>query len=222
MFLPIKAVSAASAGGNSVPTETYNSLTFVVDLPSSSAVFSDGTTQQLGILTNTPTMSASNAGASTTTLTDGPDAVDIISNQPFTVPVGQPQAVLVDFNAFESLALQSGSLVTNPVLYLAPTGNSGRINGTVVNADGQPVQNATVVATDANGNVGNTRLTDSNGAFEMSALSTGSYTLSVYNNYTNAAGQQFQAIGQSNGAAIVPGPQITITTGDNNAGSITD
>lgn len=216
--------ASAQIGSNSVPTQQYDRLTFVVDLASSRAVFSDGSTSALGFLTNTTTRSSAKAGASTSTIADGVNAVDIISNQPFTVPVGQPQSVRVDFNAFESLAMQSGTLVTNPALFLAPAASAGEIQGTVVNKFGSPVRNATVVAIDANGNVGNTTLTDSNGSFTMSTLSAGAYQLTVYNTYTNAAGQQYQASGQSNnGWTGVYGPTVTVTGGSTaSAGSIAD
>jgi|GEM_PF-1384705 len=214
--------TAAAAGTNNVPTQTYNGLTFVVDLASSQAVFTDGTTMPLGFLTNTTAHSS--AGSSTTTVADGPNAVDIVSNRSFTVPAGQPQAVRVDFNAFESLAMNAyGSLVTQPVLFLAPIGNDGDIQGTVVNKWGIPVRGATVVATDAYGNVGNTALTDANGNFDVTTLNTGPYKLTIYNYYTNAAGQQYQASGQSNnGWAGVYGPTVNVTGGTATAGNIAD
>lgn len=216
--------SSTQVGSNNVATQQYNQLTFVVDLASSKAVFTDGSSSALGFLTNTATRSTANAGASTTTIADGPNAVDIISNQAFTVPAGQPQSVRVDFNAFESLAMQSGTLVTNPVLFLATASSVGQIQGTVVNKFGSPVRNATVVATDSNGVVGNTTLTDSNGQFSMSTVNAATYRLTVYNIYTNAAGQQYQASGQSNnGWSGVYGPSITVTGGSTaSAGSIAD
>jgi len=216
--------AAAAAGSNNVPTQTYNGLTFVVDLASSQAVFSDGSTMPLGFLTNTTTQSTSGAGSSTTTVADGPNAVDVISNRSFTVPAGQPDAVRVDFNAFESLALNaSGGLVTQPVLFLAPTAGLSDIQGTVVNRWGAPVRGATVVASDASGNVGNTAQTDANGNFDVTTLGAGTYKLTIYNAYTNAAGQRYQASGQSNnGWSGIYGPTVNVTGGTANAGTIAD
>jgi hypothetical protein len=207
-----------------VATQTYTSSTFVVDIPSSVAVFTDGTTMPLGFLTNTATKSSSGAGSLTSTIADGPNAVDIVSNRSFTVPSGQAQAVRVDFNAFESLAMtSSGSLITQPALFLAPTNGLSDIQGTVVNKWGGPVRGATVVATDASGNVGNTTQTDSNGNFDITTLSAGSYKLTIYNYYTNAAGQQYQASGQSNnGWTGVYGPTVNVTGGTANAGYVAD
>jgi hypothetical protein len=215
--------SAATAGSNNVATTTYSSTTFVVDLASSQAVFTDGTSMPLGFLTNAATKSSSGAGALTSTVADGPNAVDIISNRSFTVPSGQSQAVRVDFNAFESLAMSNGSLITRPVLFLAPTSGESDIKGTVVNKWGSPVAGATVVAKDSNGNVGNTTQTDASGNFDVTTLNPGSYQLLIYNTYTNAAGQQYQASGQSNsGWTGVYGPTITTTGGTANAGNIAD
>jgi hypothetical protein len=178
----------------------------------------------LGFLTNTATKSSSGAGSLTSTIADGPNAVDIISNRSFTVPAGSPQNVRVDFNAFESLAMTAyGSLITQPVLLLAPTGASGDIQGTVVNKWGGPVSGATVVAKDSSGVVGNTTQTDANGNFDLTTLNTGSYKLTIYNSYTNAAGQQYQASGQSNnGWTGVYGPTVNVTGGTANAGYVAD
>jgi hypothetical protein len=215
--------NAAPVGSSNVATQTYTSSTFVVDIPSSVAVFTDGTTMPLGFLTNTATKSSAGAGSLTSTVADGPNAVDIISNHSFSVPSGSAQSVRVDFNAFESLAMPYGSLVTRPVLYLAPMTNDGDIQGTVVNKWGGPVSGATVVAKDANGNIGNTTQTDAHGNFDLTTLNTGSYNLTVYNYYTNAAGQQYQASGQSNsGWTGVYGPTVNVTGGTANAGNIAD
>lgn len=216
--------SADQVGTNNVATQTYNGVTFVVDLASSQAVFTDGTTMPLNFLMNTPTKSSAGAGSTTTTVADGPNAVDVISNQSFTVPSNQPQAVRVDFNAFESLAMTSSGLLTNPVLFLAPTGTMGQVQGSVANKFGSPVRGATVVATDSNGNVANTTQTDSSGNFSLSTLNQGTYKLTVYNYYTNAAGQQYQASGTSNnGWTGVYGPSVTVTAGGTaSAGTIAD
>lgn len=216
--------ASAQVGTSDVATQQYNQLTFVVDLASSKAVFTDGSTSPLGFLINTQTRSSARAGATTTTVADGPNAVDIVSNQAFTVPVGQPQSVRVDFNAFESLAMQSGALITNPALFLAPASSAGQIQGTVVSNYGSPVRNATVVAKDSNGVVANSALTDSNGNFSMSTVNAGTYRLSVYNYYTNAAGQQYQASGESDSERKTSyGPAVTVTGGSTaSAGSIAD
>jgi hypothetical protein len=215
--------NAATAGSNSVATQTYSGMTLVVDLASSQAVFTDGTTMPLGFLTNTATRSTSGAGSLTSTVADGPNAVDIISNRPFTVPAGQTQSVRVDFNAFESLAMSNGSLITQPVLFVASLANDGDIQGAVLNKFGNPVQGATIVATDANGVVGNTGQSDQNGNFDLTTLNPGTYKLTVYNYYTNAAGQQYQASGTSNnGWTGVYGPTVNVTGGTTNAGSIGD
>jgi hypothetical protein len=209
-------------GNNRVAKQKFDSLTLVVDMASSQAVFTDQTQMPLTFVTNTPTQSTSGAGVTTTTVPDGANAVDIVANQSFAVPQGQTQEIRADFNAFESLALQSQGLITNPVVFVAERPNSGFIEGTVVNASGTPVQNAAVVAVDANGNVRNTDMTDDKGKFTISTLNRGTYTLTVYNAYTNAAGQQYQASGQTSNATTVNGPTVFLKNGHTDKVTITD
>jgi len=214
--------AAQQIGDSKVAKQKYDSLTLVVDVPSSQAVFSDHTSMPLTFLTNTPTQSSAGAGATTTTVPDGANAVDIIAAQPFSVPEGQTQEIRADFNAFESLALQSQGLIANPVVFVAERPNSALINGTLVNANGDPVANATVVASDADGNVRNTDITDAKGNFTLSTLNRGSYTLTIYNAYTNAAGQQYQASGQTSTATVVQGPTLSLKNGHTKKITISD
>lgn len=219
--------SADSVTNSNVSSRHYDSLTFVLDVPTSQAVFTDGSSLPLTYMTNTYTRSSAGAGSSTSTVADGINAVDVTNTQGFDVPSDQPQAVRVDFNAFESLWLRYGTLYANPVLYVSPIGNSGQIAGTVVNSAGSPVGNATVVATDPYGNVKNTAVTGSDGTFNISTLTSGSYQLTIYNTYVNAAGHRYIASGESSSAwsssATVTGPNVNVTAGSTtNAGNLSD
>jgi hypothetical protein len=112
---------------------------------------------------------------------------------------GEKIGATLDFNVFQSANLENG------VVYLTPTVAAGigdpSIAGKVVNAAGNPVSSATIVATDAHGNVANTTLTDADGAFHVRGISAGGYTISVLNSSTTNAGVTVTASGNDPGAA---------------------
>jgi Carboxypeptidase regulatory-like domain/Domain of unknown function (DUF4382) len=129
---------------------------------------------------------------------------------------GDTIGATLDFNVFQSANLSNG------VVYVTPTIAGGigspTINGTVANAAGGPVANATVIATDNNGNVANTALTAADGSFHIRGINSGGYTVSVANTYTTNAGVTVTASDSDPGAApsayVVVGPnsQITLST----------
>ena len=142
------------------------------------------------------------------------EAVDV----PLTVSGGDGDSLdaTLDFNVFQSANLADG------VVYLTPTVAGGMgsptINGNVANAAGQPVSNATVIATDSRGNVANTTLTGADGSFHIRGINPGSYTVSVANTFTTNAGVTVTASGADAGAtpsaqAVVgPNTQLSIAT----------
>ena len=195
--------------------QTYQQVRFVVDIASSQAQFSRNDTRQLNFLTNTSTFSSVQAGANTATTADGPGAVDITVTQPFSVPKGNP-GVRVDFNAYESVTmLQDGSLTAVPALFVSPMSNIGSIGGSVLNAKGKPVQNATIVAVASDGSIGNTTFTDDKGRFRVGTLRSGTYRLMIYNQYTTASGQHVSANGSTSNAQVITGPTVTVTGSGN-------
>jgi hypothetical protein len=112
---------------------------------------------------------------------------------------GQTIGATLDFNVFESANLSDG------VVYLTPTVAGGvgspTINGNVANAAGQPVANATVIATDKNGVVANTTCTGADGSFHLRGINPGGYTISVANTFTTKAGVTVTASGADDGAS---------------------
>jgi hypothetical protein len=125
---------------------------------------------------------------------------------------GEAIGATLDFNVFQSANLSDG------VVYLTPTVAAGignpAIAGKVVNAAGAAVENATVVATDAQGNVANTTLTGADGAFHLRGISAGGYTVTVLNTFTTNAGVSVSASGNDSGAApstyVVVGPNSQV------------
>lgn len=214
---------ASVANSNNAQT-TYQQVRFVVDLSTSEVVFKGNDHVGLSFLTNTATFSSVHAGANTTTVTDGPGAVDITVTQPFSVPADGNPDVRVDFNLYESLAmLKNESVVALPALFVAPRANMGSISGTLQNVRGGAVTNATVVAVASDGSIGNTTCTDTNGNFTLGTLRSGTYRLVIYNQYTTAVGQQVNAAGASSSAQSVTGPAVTVTGGQTTTlGNIAD
>ena len=195
---------------SSVPRSDYQQLRLVVDLASSSAKFAYEKPQPVEFLTGVSSQSSAGAGVTTTTTSDGPGAVDIVVTQPFSIPQNRRQAVRVDFNAFESLALTgSGDLQAAPALFVAPLDDMGSITGRVVDASGNPISNATVVAVAQDGSIGNTDWTNGLGRFRIGTLRSGTYSLVVYNTYTTAAGRTVTASGGSS-SQTVAGPTVSV------------
>jgi hypothetical protein len=129
---------------------------------------------------------------------------------------GQTVGATLDFNVFESANLSGG------VVYLTPTVAGGvgspTISGNVANAAGQPVANATVIATGKNGTVANTTFTAADGSFHLRGINPGGYTISVANTFTTKAGVTVTGSGADDGAApsayavVGPDSQLTLAT----------
>lgn len=207
-----------------VTRSDYQQLRIVVDLASSSAKFRGQPRVPVDFLVNVGSASSAGAGATTLTTIDGPGAVDLLVTQPFSIPANHNQSVRVDFNVFESLAIDpSGALLARPSLFVAPMDDMGRIKGRVIDADGSPVSNATIVAVAPDGSIGNSDWTDGRGRFSIGTLHSGTYKLLVYNSYTTAAGRVVTASGQTNSLQSFEGPTITVSGGHAvSAGTIAD
>lgn len=127
---------------------------------------------------------------------------------------GQSVTATIDFNVFQSANLVGG------VVYLTPTIAAGfgaaAIHGTVANAAGAPVANATIVATAADGSIANVSVTGADGTFTVHGINPGGYTLSVLNSYTTAAGATVTAVGADAGAS----PTTYSVVGDHDSVSV--
>jgi hypothetical protein len=160
--------------------------------------------------------SRSSAGAgSGTTTTGNSTTITMTVGGAFMIGGNPAAAVMADFNAVESLNQNSqGQIVAQPTLFAVATANAGQVDGQVLNANGQPVTNAIVVALNGRGRVQNTVNTDANGNFDLHTINAGTYQLVIYNNYTTASGQNILASGAdaSQGASF-QGPTVTVTAG---------
>lgn len=196
--------------------QSYGSITFVVDIPSSQAVYSNGNTLPINFLVNATPMSSSGADGQMSTVADGPAAVDITSNLGFTAGA----SIRADFNAFESFGLRNGTIYANPVIYVSQTPLTS-ITGTLASRYGT-VQGATIVAY-SNGVARSVAYTAADGTFTLGTLAAGTYNLAVYNAYENAAGVVFYARGQSNNRGAFWGPTITVQQGQSaSVGTVAD
>lgn len=192
----------------------YDHIQFVVDTATSNVTDASGNTYPISF--QLAQASQSTAGAGNGSSTTGNSATVTMTVGGYFMPGGSPAAaILADFNAMESLNQNSsGQIVAQPALYAVATANAAEIQGQVLNANGQAVQNAVVVALNAHGHVANTTNTDVNGNFDLHAINAGSYQLVIYNNYTTASGQTITASGAdaSTGASF-QGPSLTAPAG---------
>jgi hypothetical protein len=106
---------------------------------------------------------------------------------------GDSISLLVDFNAEQSIRYVGGNYAVAPRLGGTTSAKAAVIVGTLVSASGAPVQGATAVVTDANGNVVGTSPSDQNGNFHVHAIAAGTYTVTIENAFTTDAGMQVVA-----------------------------
>ncbi len=213
----------SSIGIGQLYSGNYDHVQFVVDTATSNIV-ANGTTMPIQFQVGASTQSSAGAGKWTTTTGNSTTVTMTVGGQ-FMIGGNPAAAVMADFNALESLnQSSSGQIVAQPALFAVATANAGEVQGTIVNAAGQPVQNAVVVALNAQGHVANTINTDANGNYDLHAINAGTYQLVIYNNYTTASGQNIVASGAdaSQGASF-QGPSVTATVGQiTQAGTLND
>jgi hypothetical protein len=204
--------SPSSIGIGSVWSQSYTGVSFTIDQASSNLVDTNGNVHPL-YFRGSASQSSAGAG-STTTITKGTGNMTMAVTGNFTVDGNPAGAIQADFNAMESLNVDSnGNVYARPTLYAVPTALAGKADGTVVNQNGTPVVGAVVVLEDSSGNVQNTYATDSSGNFDLHSVTAGTYQIYVYNNYTTASGQALTAAGNTNSSASFAGPSVTIQAG---------
>lgn len=233
--------SGASVGQTDANNlQTFQQVRFVINTAASSVLYTGGLSAPLNFVTSNDS-SSSHAGKATSTTYLGAGRVAITQSGSFTIGSGASELVNADFNLMESLTPPSigsnrgdgnhgysgsqGSLglAVRPTMFVAANSDEGKITGTVLNDDGQPVSNAVVVAVGQGNQVGNTVATDASGNFLLHTLAAGSYRLDVYNQYTNSAGANFSSEGSSSDRSRVKGQTITVSPGQTtDAGTIRD
>lgn len=201
----------AAAGSGLVNPVAYDGIRLVVDTGLSNA---QTATQTYSLSFQTGSSQSSvGAGAQTSTAFESTNTVAMSVNQPISISTDQNNGIEMDFNAFETLANGGDSWLTaRPTLLAVGEADASRIQGNIVNAQGNPVTNATVVAVDAKGTVRNTVATDATGHYLLHTLPSGTYQLRVYNQYTTASGQQ-QDAANADGSTTVDGGTVTATPG---------
>jgi hypothetical protein len=203
--------NALVLGHNAIPNQNYTALRLVVQ-GSTSSLYAWGTTYPVtyGYYDGSHHFTASSSDISTV---DFPVKLDTTSGAPI---------VLADFNTVESVKVRDGKAFFGSRIAAAPYNSSSVITGTVVNNVGAPVGSAIIAAIDSNGNVANSTMADDNGVFEIHAITGGTYQIMIYNDYTNAAGDELVS-NAADSAADITGPQITVPGGYSvNIGKITD
>jgi hypothetical protein len=108
---------------------------------------------------------------------------------------GESISLDADFNVLESISLRGGLAYVKPKIVVS--GKSARVRGRVLNDAGAPVSEATIVASDQNGTVVNTTITEADGSFTIHALGAGAYRISVQNAYVTSSGDSIAAEGST-------------------------
>lgn len=209
--------NGATAGSGLVNPVTYDGIRLVVDTTQSNVQTAVQTYPMS--FQSASTQASSGIGSATSTAFETTNTVAMTLNRPIAVNSDSTDGVEVDFNAYESLADgASGSnyVVARPTLMATSQERAGRIQGTVLNAYGNPVSGATVVAVDSQGYARNTCSTDANGQYLLHTLNPDTYALYVYNGYRNAAGEAHYASHYTAawaGGKPVYGGSVTLTAG---------
>jgi len=202
--------SAANLGISLIPTGSYDAVELVVDPSNSSVVTTSG--QKLPMVFGTFTHG--NFSESTSS------HYSLVFNYDFDPSVGLNN-LLLDVNVENSLNVGTKGAAFGASLFAANGNTAGAIGGTIVEPNGTPVQNATAVVTDANGNLMGLAPTDQNGNFTVHALPAGTYVVTIYEKYVTAAAMTVTA---SDGMTGTLGPwQVNVPAGfEANIGTIKD
>jgi hypothetical protein len=202
----------------------YDHVQFVVDTASSNVTDANGSVYSIQFQIGQASQSTAGAGEKSVT-TGNSTTVTMTVGGSFMLGGTPAQMILADFNALESLnQSSSGQIISQPTLYAVGAANAAEIQGQVLNASGQPVQNAVVVALNSAGRVANTTNTNASGNFDLHAITAGSFQLVVYNNYTTASGQTITASGaDASMGASFQGPSVSAPAGQiTQAGTLND
>jgi len=180
--------NGADAGSGLVNPITYDGVRLVVDTTQSN-VQTAAQTYSMSFV-NAATVASSGLGTSTTTAFESTNTVAMTVNRPIAISGDGSDGIEMDFNAYESLS-DGGSnyVVARPTLFTASQEQAARVQGTVVNAYGNPVVGATVVAVDSQGYARNSCSTDATGHYLLHTLRADTYQLYVYNGYRTASGE---------------------------------
>jgi hypothetical protein len=168
--------AAANLGITSIPEGEYDALEFVCDPAHSSVVTTSGQEipMTFGVFTNGKFVASPSGHGS------------LVMPYNFNATLGLNN-VLIDLNVENSLNISSNKAEFAPSFFAVNGNTAGAIGGTVVDRNGNPVQNATAVVTDGSGNLMGLAPTDQNGNFLVHALSAGTYKLTIYGKYVTAA-----------------------------------
>jgi hypothetical protein len=192
--------AAANLGISLIPEGSYDALEFVCDPANSSVVTTSGQKipMTFGVFTNGKFVPSPTGHGS------------LVLPYDFNATLGLNN-VLIDLNVENSLNISSSVAEFAPSFFAVNGNTAAAIGGTVVDKNGSPVQNATAVVTDGNGNLLGLAPTDQSGNFVVHAINAGTYTLKVYEKYVTAAEMTVTA---SDGQTGTLGPwQVSVPAG---------
>ncbi len=194
--------SALALGSNTIPAIPYDGVQYIVD-PTQSNVVTNGQSYPMvfGTFANrafTPS---------------GGGLASLFFPAPVDASTASPSFV-IDFDTAQWIDLRNGVAEVGPQGGGTVWPQSAVINGTIVNAAGQPVSGATVAIYDPSGTLARATISGSDGTFELHALYAGSYSMVVYNAYApQNADDTLTATGNDPVGASIAGPSITVPAG---------
>jgi hypothetical protein len=193
---------ALALGSATIPALQYDGVQYVID-PSQSSVVTNGTTYPMvfGSFTNRSFVPS------------GSGLAALFFPAPVNAATTAPNFV-VDFNTAQWINLAGGIAQVGPQWGGAIWSQSAVIAGTIVNAAGQPVEGATIAAIGSGGAVVQAALSRSDGAFQLHAIPSGSYSLVVYNTYAPPTSDfTLTASGNDPVGPSLAGPSISVPSG---------
>ncbi len=205
--------AALPLGQSTLPAMHYDAIRMIVDPAQSNIVFNGNSLPMSFGFFESSSHAFTASGAPVANI-DFPLSIDGTTGN---------QSFLIDFNAFESVAISGSGAQIGQTKAAAQETTAAVISGNVVNSSGSAVSGATVIAHNPDGSVAGSTQTANDGTFQIHALTAGTYSISVHNSYVTQAGTNVQASGVSNQNASQTLPASNIPAGYQlNVGTITN
>ncbi len=194
--------AALYLGTNALPNGTYDTLRLIVS-PSASSVTLNGNQYPMAF-------PATANGVANVDLPASINGVTLMTN------------MVMDFNVMESVNVVNGVATVSPWGRVEVASQSSAMSGTVVNNAGTPVSGAVVIAQSSDGSVNATTQTAADGTFQIHAIPTGTYAISIANTYTTHVGSTLAATNADSTGTISIGSQGVPASSLVTLGNLTD
>ena len=138
----------------------------------------DGTYSQLRIIIEDATITIDGEDKPVTIPGGTKSGLKVNINPPLVVADGKASEIILDFNARRVTETGNGRFQLAPTAIRA-TSESGTLTGTIVDLDGNPLENVQIAVSDLNNNAITEAATDEDGEFKIISLNEGQYSVEV-------------------------------------------